>query len=54
MWMALSAKGSKQRSVSRSKVISGHREAHWTTPFDTKDFVPLVCAPMISIELLEE
>ena len=54
MWMALSAKGSKQASVSRTKVICGHRETHRTTPFDTMDFVPSVCAPMISIELLEE
>ena len=54
MWMALSAKGSKQASVSRNKVIRGHRETHWTTPFDTMDSVPSVRAPMISIELLEE
>ena len=52
--MALSAKGTKQRSVSRTKVICGHRETYRTTPFDTMDFAPSVCAPMISVELLEK
>jgi hypothetical protein len=54
MWMALPAKGSRQASVSRNKVICGHRETHRTTPFDTMGFVPSVRAPMISIELLEQ